>query len=257
MLLEGGAEFQKANTPFGRTGGKSRLAEQIIRMFPDTKDYNTFVEPFVGAGNIFFRIEKDNQIREIINDKDPRVIRIFKALKKDPISFNDKIKRDFISKEYFESIKGSIKPEDDIILLKNSYRGDAKRYVDSHKGTATHNKVIQDYTKNFGERLADTIILNTDYKKVLQEYDSPKTLFYLDPPYESLTKNDYTNYVEPSGVFDSVKGLKGFVAISYNDSENIRSLFKNWYIKELETKYETVNDSPNKVVELFITNYKV
>ena len=141
MLLEGGAEFQKANTPFGRTGGKSRLAEQIIRMFPDTKDYNTFVEPFVGAGNIFFRIEKDNQIREIINDKDPRVIRIFKALKKDPISFNDKIKRDFISKEYFESIKGSIKPEDDIILLKNSYRGDAKRYVDSHKGTATQARI--------------------------------------------------------------------------------------------------------------------
>ena len=257
MLLEGSAEFHKANTPFGRTGGKSRLAEQIIGMFPDTKDYNTFVEPFVGAGNIFFRIAKDNQIREIINDKDPRVIRIFKALKKDPISFNDKIKRDFISKEYFESIKGSIKPEDDIILLKNSYRGDAKHYVDSHKGTATHNKVILDYSKNFGERLADTIILNTDYKKVLQDYDSPKTLFYLDPPYESLSKNDYNDYVEPIDIWNNVKDLKGFVAISYNDSENIRSLFKNWYIKELETKYETVNDSPNKVVELFITNYKV
>ena len=93
----GGTEYQQAETPFGRTGGKSKLAEKIIGLFPETSEYNTFVEPFVGAGNIFFRTIKDPRITEVINDKDIQVIRILRALKKDPISFNDKIKRDYTS----------------------------------------------------------------------------------------------------------------------------------------------------------------
>lgn len=35
-------------------GGKSRLAKQIISMFPE---HTTYVEVFGGAGNIFFRKE--------------------------------------------------------------------------------------------------------------------------------------------------------------------------------------------------------
>ena len=38
-------------TPFARIGGKSKLAMQIINYFPD--NYDLYVEPFVGAGNIF------------------------------------------------------------------------------------------------------------------------------------------------------------------------------------------------------------
>lgn len=244
----GGTEYQQAQTPFGRTGGKSRLAEKIIGLFPETSEYNTFVEPFVGAGNIFFRTVKDPRITEVINDKDIRVIRILRALKKDPISFNDKIKRDYISKEYYESIKGSIKPEDNLITLKNSFRSNGISYVNARL-------IKTDYSKNYGERLADTTILSEDYTKVLHKYDSPKTLFYLDPPYESKTKTDYRDYTEPEDIWDSVKNLKGFVAVSYNDSPKIRELFKTWNIRELKTKYIRPDATLFDITELFITNY--
>jgi UPF0755 protein len=69
-MLIGGAEYEKHPTPFGRCGGKSLLAPKIISLFPDVEDYNVYIEPFVGAGNVFFRIEKEEGIKEVLNDKD-------------------------------------------------------------------------------------------------------------------------------------------------------------------------------------------
>lgn len=251
----GGTEYKISKTPFPRLGGKSRLAKEIIGMFPDTKDYDTYVEPFVGAGNIFFRTVKDDNIQDIINDKDEKVILVMKALKDRPEELNKKIKRDWISKEYFESIKGSKKPEDIIAVAKTSFRGRNLNYANQEK----YRKDIKtDYTKDFPERLKDTIILNNDFKKVLKDYDSPKTLFYLDPPYESKDQKDYNDYVTPEEVYSAVKDLKGFVAISYNNSDNIKNIFNKdgWYIKELNTKYVKKGGS-FEVEEFFITNYKV
>jgi hypothetical protein len=64
---------------FGRRGGKSKLAKRLISMFPC--DIETFVEPFVGAGNIFWRLEHKPDIKYVINDFDESVVKIFKALK--------------------------------------------------------------------------------------------------------------------------------------------------------------------------------
>ena len=62
--------------PIGRQGGKSKLKLRLIEMFP--KDYDTFVEPFVGAGNIFYSTPKAEN--EIINDKDKDMYIIHKGL---------------------------------------------------------------------------------------------------------------------------------------------------------------------------------
>ena len=41
--------------PFGRMGGKSKLKKIIINeYFPKNYENMTYVEPFVGAGNIYF-----------------------------------------------------------------------------------------------------------------------------------------------------------------------------------------------------------
>src|SRR4029077_7124352 len=61
---------------FGRPGGKSRTACQIVRFFPSHERY---VEPFVGGGSIL--VAKSLSKQEIVADADPRVVRLFRAAK--------------------------------------------------------------------------------------------------------------------------------------------------------------------------------
>ena len=245
--LQGGTEYSKTKTPFGRMGGKSLLAKRIIGYFPDTEDYDIYVEPFVGAGNIFFRTVPEEGIKEIINDKDRRVYLVLKGLQEDSQKVNKGIKRGIVSKEYFEHIKGSKKPADIITVIKNSFLAKGDHHV--------HNKLNKtDYSEFFEDRLEGVTILNEDFGGVIKKYDSPRTLFYLDPPYESLHKKDYPDYCTPDDVYKSCKSIKGFFALSYNDSSNIRSIFKEFKIIELKTLYNNESNNQTKQ-ELLILNY--
>jgi len=65
-----------------------------------------------------------------------------------------------------------------------------------------------------------------DWKAFLAE-DSPRTLFFLDPPWEGVPSErmDYAHN-SPIGaqeVFDRTKGLKGAVAIAYKDDKSARA----------------------------------
>ena len=73
----------KTLRPFmGRMGGKSKIAEELINMFPDPETYKTFVEPFIGAGNILFRKQIYEHQHEVISNLDDDVYLIFNGVKK-------------------------------------------------------------------------------------------------------------------------------------------------------------------------------
>ena len=63
--------------PFGSPGGKRYMADRLVRMFPEHKVY---VEPFVGAGGVFYKKKKVEGVQEIINDKDKDIIFCFKTI---------------------------------------------------------------------------------------------------------------------------------------------------------------------------------
>jgi DNA adenine methylase len=248
--LQGGTDYVKTKTPFGRMGGKSLLAKRIIEYFPDTEDYDIYVEPFVGAGNIFFRTVPEEGIKEVINDKDRRVYLVLKGLQEDSQKVNKEVKRGLVSKEYFEHIKGSKKPADIITVFKNSFLQQGNYHVPNE----LPRPIKTDYSEFFEDRLKGVTILNEDFSNIIKKYDSPRTLFYLDPPYESLTKKDYPDYCTPEDVYKSCKGIKGFFVLSYNDSSNIRSIFKEFKIIELKTLYNNTSNNQTKQ-ELLILNY--
>ena len=53
---------------FTRIGGKSKIAQNIINLFPGT--YTTYIEPFVGSGQVFLRLKKHKKVNYILNDLD-------------------------------------------------------------------------------------------------------------------------------------------------------------------------------------------
>ena len=117
------------------------------------------------------------------------------------------------------------------------------------------NLIKTDFTKQ-QEYLQSTFIFYDSFDIMIKEFDSTSTIFYLDPPYDKC--KDYDNYISPAQIYDALKNIKGWFLLSYNDSPNIRSIFKDYNLHELKTK-----QSPTKylqyrsIQELEITNYIV
>lgn len=244
-------------TPFARLGGKSRLAKRLIEMFPPEDAYNIYVEPFVGAGNIILRTEKVEGRKEVINDLDKRVIIVFRAIKKSGKKINDTVNRKFLTKQQFFEGKEKMDPLNIIQTFKNSFFGQGKSY--SYNITQNRNGEWATDFEPIHDRIKKVTILNEDFTKVIKKYDTDKTFFYLDPPYENVRENDYPDYVTPEMVLNAVQHCKGYVMISYNDSPRIRKLFKGigWKVKSIKTRYiGTQNIKGREGNELVIMNYE-
>jgi DNA adenine methylase len=209
----------------------------------------TYVEPFVGGGGMFFR--KNPSKKEIINDLDKEVYSVFTEVKKRDI--NNSIQRNLITEDYFDNVL--LKSKDPVKIIekyKRSFFGVGKNFNKYHK-------VIQTNFTPFHERLRSVKIYNKDFKAIIKQFDSPNTLFYLDPPYSVEKKSDnyYKNYVTPQEVYNAVSGIKGYFVLSYNNTKEIRDLFKEYNIKEVKTTYSVTQKIGRRVVtELVIRNFE-
>ena len=93
------------------------------------------------------------------------------------------------------------------------------------------------------------------------KFDSPKSLFYFDPPWTKTATGKkgnkcYSSFVELDDFYDSIKDLKGFIMISYNNDEDILKKFKDWYIVEISTTYTQKKAGKKKTIDILIMNFK-
>jgi len=248
-------------SPYCRQGNKYRLRNLIIPLLPEHKIY---VEPFAGGANIFFN--KDKADKNVLNDLDKDVYDRLIALQKAPLDkdkYVDLKNLDELKKFY---INHSNSVPDQIIYhkIKSCYGFGGKTVTKPSEiypdiRTNSPSTIILKNLEEYKEKLNDVIIKNESYESVINQYDSPETLFFLDPPYENTNKIFYKDtdfdFNKLSQILSKIKG-KFFLTL--NDSPNIRMLFKNFKIKSINatnTWYNNKNNIKMFRKELFITNY--
>lgn len=248
-------EGEGIKTFMARTGGKKLLKKQIVeKVFPKGYEDMVYVEPFVGAGHVFFY--KNPSVKEVINDLDKDVINIFKGFKK---YSGDKISNDIngaYTKQDYKNIKDAKPTTSYNKFLQLLLRYKLSFYAEG-KSFGNTKPLNTNYNNTYSERLKHVTILNKSYEKVIKEYDSPNTLFYLDPPYEN-SKGLYIHDELPiEDVYNIVKNIKGYFIISYIDSSNAKELFKDYNIIKVKTKYTKAREGGQHHIktELIITNY--
>lgn len=83
-------------------GSKWRIAKWIISHFPEGYQNMTYLEPFFGAGSVFFTKERSRI--ETINDLDDNVVNLFKVVRDRPEELAYKISMTpWGRKEYLDS----------------------------------------------------------------------------------------------------------------------------------------------------------
>jgi DNA adenine methylase len=98
-----------------------------------------------------------------------------------------------------------------------------------------------------------------DYREVIEKYDAEDALIYLDPPYSELKKNwAYNFYTSMEEVYDTVKKIKGKFILSYDNHPDVKEKFKDFFIKEVHTKYSLNNlGVQSSTKEVLISNFNL
>jgi len=191
-------DVEPLKAPFIWQGGKTKSLKHLMDHIPYTKVY---VEPFGGSGAVL--LARRASKLEVFNDRNSGLIDFYLALKGSRFEeLMETIRYTLSSRELFAKYQGSYIDTKDPIeraamwfyLQQTSFAGLGRSW-----GRATSHKVINanKIHKNLPDfpaihdRLKNVQIENLDFEKCLVDYDSPETVFYLDPPYLN-TKNLYT-----------------------------------------------------------------
>jgi len=245
-----------------RLGNKSKLAKEIQQYFPPHKIY---IEPFFGAGGMFFNKPKAD--RNILNDIDCDVYNLFELIKENPNELKEKLSLTPPCEMLFNIWKN--KTEEDsvwaavrFIYLSNFgiFGGVSTMQVSSrnHKKRALENF---DKTIEFLKDIT-TIFLNSDFRNMFskisfsEENNNKNTFIYCDPPY--LGTND--NY---SHSFTEQDSIDLFDCLEKTGCKWAMSEFDNTFILEQAEK-RNLNviyigerqNLKNRRTEILVTNYK-
>jgi DNA adenine methylase len=104
--------------------------------------------------------------------------------------------------------------------------------------------------------MKDVVLLNEDYKSVLKQYDSPTTIFYLDPPYVNMEKYYEEQSIDPHEFANVCSTLQGKFVLSYSNDSIVLDAFKDekFFISEVPMTYTSGRKS-KKTTEILITNF--
>ena len=253
----------KLKAPFGWVGGKSKLAKDIVSLFPK---HTTYVEVFGGALSVLYAKERSKV--EVVNDINSELINLHKAIRNNPQSLLMYLNQLLISRELFYDIRdGRIKPRNNIeraafyfYLITQSFGSKGDNFAMAKKGRKPKN-IYKDYSK-WSKRLKGVIIENMTFEKVITQYDSNETLFYLDPPYVSTEhyykKTGGFGVAEHKKLADILAQIRGKFLLSYNDCDLVRELYKDFYIfNSKEIKYSLNIKANKRVREVFISNVQL
>jgi len=230
-------------------GGKSRLVKTIIPMIPT--DHTCYVEPFCGAGWVFFG--KYPVKAEILNDADGELVNFWRVIQNHLVEFIRHFQWILVSREHFEN-----ENKKDPATLTDIQR--AVRYYYLQKlgfGGKTHKRTFGTSTTsrpriNFANM--ESILLEAKYRletvnlehldacDCIRRYDRPATFFYIDPPYWKTA--GYANPFTPEmydELRDTLASIKGRFILSLNDHKDVRRIFKQFKIKRVVTSYSVAN----------------
>ena len=225
-------------------GGKSRLADKILPLFPD---HTCYVEPFAGAAALFFKKEPSKV--EVLNDINGELVNLYRVLQNHLEEFVRQFKWAITSRKVFEWEKMK-RPETltDIqraarfyYLQKNAFGGkvDGQSFGTGTDRTHGINLLrIEHDLSNAHMRLHQVFIENLDWSACIERYDRAHSLFYLDPPYWGTAGYGVDFGIEHyKKMADLAMDINGSMIISVNDCAKMREVFKDLKMKTVPINY--------------------
>lgn len=257
---------------FNYPGGKTTIADWIIQHIPE---HEVYVEPFGGSAGVL--ANKPKSPLEVYNDTASLCVDFFRAVKHHPEELQHWVQTTPYSRELFDEYTERLQqnpPEDlveragmfwytqstafagcGVVNSDSPQFGVACRARDGRSPKTDVTKKSADNILEVCERFRKVQIEHLDFKTIFEKYDSPKTVFYCDPPYVDVG-DDY--YQTEDGGFshsrfvDSLHDLNAKWIVSYD--HNIPSDLQDYTIID-RTKKTNMSDGKAEKTESLVMNF--
>jgi DNA adenine methylase len=186
---------------FPYPGGKTVYYDEVLDRFPEHRRY---VEPFGGSAALL--LNKPESYIEVYNDLDGDVVQFFRVLRERREELTDWLSHVPYSRELYDewvrAFYDGHRPDDPVeragrwfylrytqfngsLDRRNGFKTGGKRNeARSFRGSIASLEAVAD-------RFTEVTLECQDYAEVLDRYDNPDTLFYLDPPYYDTDRDHY------------------------------------------------------------------
>ena len=274
-------------SPLNYTGGKYKLLNQILPLFPE--DINTFVDLFTGGCNVAINV---NANRIIANDLCSEVISVYEGIQNGTTEENIRMIEETIN-EYSLSKEN----KEGYLELRNYYNEGNKDWyifytliayafnnqirfnkkgefnIPFGKDRSDFNPALKQKFRDFSDAIHNKNIkfTNYDFRKLSVDKLKENDFVYLDPPYliTDATYNMGWNEEAEKDLLSlcdklNEKGIKFAISnvLEHNGSKNeiLTEWSKKYNINYLNYNYSNCNyhkkDNGHKSIEVLITNYK-
>ena len=274
-------------SPLNYTGGKYKLLNQILPLFPE--DINTFVDLFTGGCNVAINV---NANRIIANDLCSEVISVYEGIQNGTTEENIRMIEETIN-EYSLSKEN----KEGYLELRSYYNEGNKDWyifytliayafnnqirfnkkgefnIPFGKDRSDFNPALKQKFRDFSDAIHNKNIkfTNYDFRKLSVDKLKENDFVYLDPPYliTDATYNMGWNEEAEKDLLSlcdrlNEKGIKFAISnvLEHNGSKNeiLIEWSKKYNINYLNYNYSNCNyhkkDNGHKSIEVLITNYK-
>jgi DNA adenine methylase len=254
-------------------GGKWMLSPWIISHFPE---HRTYVEPFGGAASVLLRKERSKV--EIYNDLDEEITGFFRVLRDDTMRARLVFLVEatpFSRREFRAAYEPTTDPVEAArrVLVRSwfgfgsdafniaSANGFKTRDTMGRKSYAREWAGLPEIIQATANRFASVTLEARNALQLIPQYDSPSTLFYIDPPYPWSARNSHgAGYKHELGDAEHrllaaiLNRLKGRVVLSGYRCALYDELYRTWRSVERRT-FASGQVTPSERTEVLWMNF--
>ena len=254
------------------TGGDAQLYGLIKKLLKH-RGVETLVEVFGGSGVVTLYSKYP---RRVYNDFDSYLANMMRMVRDRPddvaAAINKLVDMKCIDRDCLVSVLEDGEPHEAaaaIIIfyhLNTNWQWSHRRKPEKRLRTVLNKAKDIHY---FSRLLQGVVIENMDFREVVKKYDSPTTLFYMDPPWFcNLVEGykyyrfdlEYKDHVELYRLLDQIKGFwllkENYCSHTYLFlTQHVNSLLNLFIVKTLGKVTRNKQGKPTPVNWIFATNY--
>lgn len=262
-------EGWSVKSPLRYPGGKSRVAKQIADLIPH--DTETYAEPFLGGGSVLLEVAKRGRIKRMRGaDIDQELINFWMWLRSETLasamaeqvshvrSFSESEIRGYLRRT---KTRGYLHPDEFYILNRCSFSGTIRMGGLSPGLTRFTQKQIDTLTQ-YHELLKNVEFVLAHYSITFRSPSfgrNSKGFIFVDPPYFEIDGLYNSGNIDHYELCESLLDLDCKWVMTLNDHPEVRKLYEDCNIRNLEITYGMNNCSKagkqKRATELLISNF--